>query len=133
MGNINPERENEEQKFGEWNSRTQPDERAKWFRIDASNIYFHAELFALIAVVICGAVELVGHSVFGLKDLETVLLGVTVGLCLAAFSLYRLGGKFFRTSELFSIHMMVLAGYRYRGVTREDVIRWIGWRQHMSR
>ena len=135
MGPSDSNREEEERdlRFGNGNYRTQYEERARWFRLDASSIYHRAEFFALIAVFVTGIIEWLGHFVLGADALLTVLFGVMVGSILAAVSVQWLGGKFFKASELFAIHMMVLIGYRYRGVTPQDVMQWIERRQTMSR
>jgi phosphate/sulfate permease len=56
----------------------------------------HTELFAVSAVIICGAVEFIGHSIFGLNLELTVGLGIITGSILAIMSLIHEGRKMFR-------------------------------------
>jgi len=132
------ERERRKERFADFNYRQQYGELARFFLLDATKIYHYSELFAIIAVLVCGAMELVGYSILGMSPEHTVLLGVLTGSVLAALSLIRLGRKMFRTSAKFSTYMQVLVGYSivgndYRLITPEQVMDWISRRQGMSR
>jgi hypothetical protein len=130
--------DNSEKRFASFDYRNQYGELARFFNIDAGNIYLHTELFAIVAVIVSGIVEWVGHSIFQLTPELTVILGIFAGSALAAFSLWHMGRKMFHTSKRFSTYMYVLVGYSIVGnnhtvITPEEVMDWISHRQAMSR